>query len=178
MSEVKWIKLLTGFFDDEKIKLIESMPETDMILIIWIKLLMLASRYGNYIPKEDIAKIINRPEHIIKKALDIFERFSMVNIHNESIEIKTEGWFKIDGSCYTCCRGNLTLIRQYILERDNYTCMYCGNKKGVFEVDHFIPISKGGEDKEDNLVCSCRKCNRSKYNKLPEIWFKEVNYHQ
>ena len=44
MAEVKWIKLLTEMFDDEKIKLIEAVPEADMILVIWIKLLTLAGK--------------------------------------------------------------------------------------------------------------------------------------
>ncbi len=39
MAEVKWIKLSTSMFEDEKIRLIESMPEADTLLIIWIRLL-------------------------------------------------------------------------------------------------------------------------------------------
>ena len=44
MAEVKWIKITTDMFDDEKIKLIESMPERDTVLTIWIKLICLAGR--------------------------------------------------------------------------------------------------------------------------------------
>ena len=46
MSEVKvkWIKLSTTMFEDEKIRLIESMPEADTLLIIWIKLLAQAGK--------------------------------------------------------------------------------------------------------------------------------------
>lgn len=44
MSNVKWIKITTTMFDDEKIDFIESLPEADSILIIWIKLLTLAGR--------------------------------------------------------------------------------------------------------------------------------------
>ena len=35
MSGVKWIKICTDIFDDEKIVLIESMPEADGIIVIW-----------------------------------------------------------------------------------------------------------------------------------------------
>ncbi|WP_342082555.1 phage replisome organizer N-terminal domain-containing protein, partial [Enterococcus faecalis] len=42
MAEISWIKLKTTMFDDEKIKLIQSMPEADAILVIWIRLLVLA----------------------------------------------------------------------------------------------------------------------------------------
>jgi len=37
MPEVSWIKLTTAMFDDEKIKVIESMPEADTLIVIWIK---------------------------------------------------------------------------------------------------------------------------------------------
>ena len=44
MAEVKWIKLSTSMFEDEKIRLIESMPEADTLLIIWIRLLAQAGK--------------------------------------------------------------------------------------------------------------------------------------
>ena len=42
MAEISWIKLKTMMFDDEKIKLIQAMPQSDAVLIIWIRLLILA----------------------------------------------------------------------------------------------------------------------------------------
>ena len=47
MAEVKWIKIVTDIFDDEKILLIESMPESDGIIVIWFKLLCLAGKQNN-----------------------------------------------------------------------------------------------------------------------------------
>ena len=47
MAEVKWIKIVTDIFDDEKILLIESMPDADSIIVIWFKLLCLAGRQNN-----------------------------------------------------------------------------------------------------------------------------------
>src|SRR5699024_12763437 len=44
MSNIKWIKLSTSMFDDEKIKLIEQLPEAVTILIIWIILLSQAGK--------------------------------------------------------------------------------------------------------------------------------------
>lgn len=63
-------------------------------------------------------------------------------------------------------------VRQRIIERDNYTCQICGNSTYnepnlLLEVDHIIPISKGGKTIDSNLQCLCWKCNRSKGNKLP-----------
>ncbi len=44
MGEIKFVKLSTHMFDDEKIKLIEQMPEADTLLIIWVKLLAQAGK--------------------------------------------------------------------------------------------------------------------------------------
>ena len=51
-------------------------------------------------------------------------------------------------------------IRLQVLQRDAYTCAYCGDVAN--EVDHIYPKVKGGEDTLDNLVAACRKCNLRK----------------
>lgn len=64
-------------------------------------------------------------------------------------------------------------LRKGIFERDNYTCKYCGQIGGRLEIDHAIPIARGGDSKEENLVTSCYRCNRSKRIKTPcefEAW--------
>ena len=56
-------------------------------------------------------------------------------------------------------------LRFKIFKRDEFKCQYCGKgvKEGVIlEVDHIIPKSKGGNDTEDNLITSCKECNRGK----------------
>lgn len=62
-------------------------------------------------------------------------------------------------------------LRMFIKERDNYTCCQCGNslKKEpnlLLEIDHIIPVSKGGLTLESNLQTLCWKCNRSKSSKI------------
>lgn len=62
-------------------------------------------------------------------------------------------------------------LRNYILNRDNFTCCNCGNSSHVepnllLEIDHIIPVAKGGCTVEDNLQTLCWKCNRSKSDKL------------
>jgi len=42
MGDVKWIKIVTDIFDDEKIRLIDALPDNDTILVIWFKLLVQA----------------------------------------------------------------------------------------------------------------------------------------
>ena len=67
-------------------------------------------------------------------------------------------------------------LRRKIFERDNFTCVYCGARsyEEPLEIDHVIPRCKGGTDNENNLVTSCRKCNRMKGKRLPNsaMWEK------
>jgi len=48
-------------------------------------------------------------------------------------------------------------LRLRILARDAYTCHYCGDTAN--EVDHIVPLKRGGSDDTDNLVACCRSCN-------------------
>lgn len=103
MSNVKWIKLSTSMFDDEKIKLIEQMPDADTILVIWIKLLSQAGKTNSSgyiflnenIPYTDemLATIFNRPLSTIRLALKTFEQLGMIGIDDNSF-ISISNWEK------------------------------------------------------------------------------------
>ena len=51
-----------------------------------------------------------------------------------------------------------------MLQRDDYTCRYCGGKAPavVLDVDHIVPVRDGGTDEMDNLVAACVDCNVGK----------------
>lgn len=62
-------------------------------------------------------------------------------------------------------------LRQQIKERDHYTCRLCGasiekEPNLLLEIDHIVPVSKGGLTTEDNLQTLCWRCNRSKGAKI------------
>ena len=87
-NEIQCIKISTGLFDDEKIKLISKLPDADTIIIIWLYLLILAGKVndgglvylGDHIAynAEELATIIDRPVNTIRLALQTFEKFKMV----------------------------------------------------------------------------------------------------
>lgn len=87
-GKVKWIKIVTDIFDDEKILLIENMPDADCIIVLWFKLLCLAGKQNNggvfiltdTIPYTDemLATIFRRPLNTVRLALETFERFGMI----------------------------------------------------------------------------------------------------
>lgn len=97
MAEVKWIKIVTDIFDDEKILLIESMPEADGIIVIWFKLLCLAGKNNNSgvfmlndkiaYTDEMLATIFRRPLNTVRLALKTFVQFGMVEIVDNVITI-------------------------------------------------------------------------------------------
>jgi hypothetical protein len=63
-------------------------------------------------------------------------------------------------------------LRNFIKERDSFTCQGCAASVAVepnllLEVDHMIPVSKGGLSELENLQTLCWRCNRTKSNKLP-----------
>lgn len=88
MSEIKWIKITTDIFDDEKICLIDALPDRDAIIVIWIKLITLAGKLNrkgvlaiskNIIyTDETLAQTFHRPLNTVRMALEVFEKFGMV----------------------------------------------------------------------------------------------------
>ncbi len=65
-------------------------------------------------------------------------------------------------------------LREKIMRRDNYTCQICGKymPDGVgLQIDHIIPVSKGGKTTESNLQVTCSKCNGHKNNRIQPSYF-------
>ncbi|OKI71401.1 HNH endonuclease [Streptomyces sp. MJM1172] len=58
--------------------------------------------------------------------------------------------------------------RLAILARWGSACAYCG--KRAEHLDHVVPLSRGGEDVESNMVPACAPCNLSKGAKTLEEW--------
>jgi 5-methylcytosine-specific restriction endonuclease McrA len=56
-----------------------------------------------------------------------------------------------------------------ILLKHNYSCAYCGSNEKI-ELDHVIPISKGGTHTHDNVLPACRKCNATKNDKPLDVF--------
>jgi hypothetical protein len=61
-------------------------------------------------------------------------------------------------------------IRAFVIERDGGICQYCGAEAAKPDVDHVLPLSRGGSNREDNLVTACPTCNRSKNAKTVAEW--------
>jgi len=62
----------------------------------------------------------------------------------------------------------IILSRKNILRRDGHRCLYCGRGDIPLTLDHVVPLSRGGEESWENLVCACVKCNNRKGDRTPE----------
>lgn len=56
-----------------------------------------------------------------------------------------------------------------LLARHRGLCAYCGENEAT-EIDHVVPIARGGVDGISNLLPSCQSCNRAKTDKLLSEW--------
>ncbi len=56
-------------------------------------------------------------------------------------------------------------LRAAVLVRDGGRCRRCRPAINL-EMDHIVPVSKGGKTEESNLQVLCRRCNRAKWKKL------------
>lgn len=103
MAEITWVKLRTNMFDDEKIRLIERLPEGDSILVVWVKLLAHAGKsncngyimISENIPMnvEEVAAIFNRPFEKVKYAISVLQRYKMIEVSEEEV-ISITNWEK------------------------------------------------------------------------------------
>lgn len=103
MAEISWIKLKTTMFDDEKIRLIQAVPEADAIVIVWIRLLVLAGKTNDdgliYIQRnmpyteEMLATLFGKNVNTIRLALNTLASFNMIDLADDGM-IAISNWEK------------------------------------------------------------------------------------
>ncbi|MDS0527423.1 phage replisome organizer N-terminal domain-containing protein [Clostridium sp. SHJSY1] len=103
LGDVKWIKLNLNMYDDEKMKLIDAMPEKDTIHYVWSRLLVQAGKIndhgyiylskGNPYTEEMLSIIFSRTVEAIKIALSTLKSYGMIQFDEKNI-IKITNWEK------------------------------------------------------------------------------------
>ena len=152
IEEAKKLKIKQDKYMDSQLKLYneyKQKPDIDFKVVIYINYRSPKGKvqdkvYKKY-NKEQFLKILNEYEKIKneKKLLEISSRIERAKM-SES-------------------------LRHDVLKRDNSTCQLCGMsaKDGAkLQVDHIIPVSKGGKTEMSNLQTLCSRCNIGKSNKL------------
>lgn len=103
LAEISWIKLKTTMFDDEKIRLIQAVPESDAIIVIWIRLLVLAGKTNDdgliYIQRnmpyteEMLATLFGKNVNTVRLALTTLANFNMIDLSSDGL-IAISNWEK------------------------------------------------------------------------------------
>lgn len=156
MAEVKWIKITTDIFDDEKILLIESLPDSYAIITVWFKLLCLAGKQnnsgvfimGNSIPYTDkmLATIFRMKESTVTMALNAFEQFGMIELIDGVITIPNWGKHQNLDQLEHKKEYMRNYMNQYRQKQKQLTCK-TNSKTNVSSADKDIDKDK------DNIIC-------------------------
>lgn len=103
MAEISWIKLKTTMFDDEKVRLIQAVPESDAIIVIWIRLLVLAGKTNDegliYIQRnmpyteEMLSTLFDKNVNTVRLALQTLASFNMIDLTADGL-IAITNWEK------------------------------------------------------------------------------------
>jgi predicted phage replisome organizer len=132
--DIKWIKLSTNIFDDEKIQLIEQLPDADGVIVLWFKLLALAGKQNNNgmimlsdkIPYtiEMLSTIFRRKQPLVQLALETFKMFGMIDIVENTYHITN--WDK----------------HQVLTSRNEYMKKFMANKRANDKADDDVSTNK------------------------------------
>ena len=149
--------------DEEKLRNIESIVFNDLIekvntdFYAEVHLYLTRGRMHRVIDEKkesfDLNEIIDALKSIDSSKLKDGRRFYSVEVWNSIERVERA---KVSNE-----------LRQEIFKRDGYTCVNCGStEKESLEIDHIMPISKGGKTEPGNLQTLCRNCNIRKGNNI------------
>ena len=187
MADVKWIKLATNIFDNRKVRQIETLPDGNAVIVVWLKLLCLAGSINDsgmvYFTKEIpyteqmMAAQFNMPLSTVQLAIRTFEQFGMVEIEDDILHIAN--WEKYQST------DRLNELREYNRlaqqkSRAKRKALQAVNDKSMtsqrchdtdIEEDKDIDKEK---DKED-IVCEAPKQTRHKYGLYNNVLFTDAD---
>ena len=165
-SAVKWIKICSDIFDDEKIMLIENLPSADSIIVIWFKLLCLAGKNNNSgvfilndkiaYTDEMLATVFRRDINTVRLALKTFENYGMIEIVSGVYTIPNWGKYQ-----------NLDKIEQKSQYMRNYMQEYRKKQKDKIECKTNSKLY--GKVNSKTNVSSAEVYNKELDNKEKEI---------
>lgn len=177
MSDVKWIKLSTQMFEDEKIRLIESMLEADELLVIWFKLYFQGSkdnsmkitnfsRNKHSLP-ELLSILFKRKLDSITAALEIFKELEMIEIRENEIKINRI-WLS---------NKKLRTVPEYkewrtaVFKRDGFECQCCRQIGNKLNAHHIKPFASHPSLRFEisNGITLCESCHKEVHTREREI---------
>lgn len=176
-----WIKLSTGMFDDEKIKLIELLPEGDSLLIIWLKLLCFAGKTDNdgvfklaekiSYNEEMLAGVFNRKLTTVRTALKVFQDYGMLEIIDGAYALPNWVKYQNDSDALSKSKEKNRIRQKKWYDKHKKPLLEATSQKpNVRSNDYNVsltPTDKEVEvDKEEDIYSSC--CSSHKQQKVKD----------
>lgn len=176
-----WIKLSTGIFDDEKIKLIELLPEGDSLLIIWLKLLCFAGKTDNdgvfklteKIPynEEMLAGVFNRKLTTVRTALKVFRDYGMLEIIDGAYALPNWVKYQNDSDALSKSKEKNRIRQKKWYDKHKKPLLEMTSQKpNVRSNDYNVSLTSTEEevevDKEKDIYSS--SCSSSKQQKVKD----------
>ena len=179
MDGIRWIKLQTDIFENDKMIAIENMPEGDTMLVIWLKLIALAGKCNMdgmiYIASEVpyteqlLSQVFHRPLNIIQLALRTFVHFHMIEIIDDVICVSN--WAKyqnIDGMEKVREQNRIRASRY----RERQKMLEAGENNVT--VTHGVTQNNGTEEdkekeKEEDIILSTKQKDEQKTEEKPQV---------
>ena len=178
MSDIKWIKVMTDLFGNRKIKQIETLPDSDAIIVIWFKLLCLAGNVNDhgliYFTKEipyteemmatEFGKSINQ----IRLALQTFEKFEMIQIVDNILMISNwEKYQQLEGM--EKVREQNRIRKQRQRERQRQALLECKENECHVTVTESHATEREKEKEKDLSFSNKEKDKRKKQPKADAL---------
>ena len=166
-EEVKWIKITTSMFDDEKIRVIHDLPEGAELILIWVKLLCMAGRTNSngYIfitenipyTENTLASVLHASLNIVKLALNTFRSMGMLSMDEKGIFINNFSFYQNT--------AGLEIIRAHEAE-----------KKRLYRAKAKSPLLLNDQDKStDNVQDKSTDSSLKKESKSKDIYSLQDN---
>jgi len=128
------------------------------------------TRTAGWLPPSIESRVVNTESVIHKLA----SRCPITSATVELVKFDTQSMVnqEISGTEYQ--HGELLgyEVREYLLEKWNRTCAYCGIKNVQLQVEHIVPRSVGGSNRVSNLTLACQPCNKKKGSHPIEFFMK------
>lgn len=157
---------------------VEGVTAEERLLLIWLADSTAYLGCAVMVDHYEMGRFIGSDYYRAAAVLADLERKSLIRAGSIEEETSSYLWIVHDGEYdppidWMRETKNRSSRIAALIERDGAGCTYCRRMPITYHIDHFVPKSRGGEDRLRNLVLACADCNMSKRDKMPEEFLRD-----